>query len=77
MEHMTNDSYVCCECDYVTQKKPEMNEHMKSHPVAKPYKCKHCGREFTRKYHLDRHISQKGCDGLPKDEFQCQVRVLA
>lgn len=66
-------TYSCCECDHVTPDKTDMIEHMKTHPIAKPYKCKHCSREFTRKYHLDRHISQKGCDGFPKDEFQCQV----
>lgn len=73
IEHPKDGIYSCCECDTVTSDREVILEHMKIHPVAKPYKCRYCTRDFTRKYHLDRHISQKGCDGLPKDEFQCKV----
>ena len=32
-----------------------------------------CNKHFSRKYHLDRHVMQTGCDGKPKAAYPCQV----
>lgn len=65
--------YKCVDCGKVFNGRSDLIEHMKIHPVYKPFSCKQCKKEFSRRYHLDRHISQKGCSGTPKQEFICQV----
>lgn len=77
LEHSKNDVYICSECSVQVTNKEKFMEHMKTHPFSKPYSCRYCKREFTRKYHLDRHTAQKGCDGAPKNEFQCQVSQIS
>lgn len=52
--------------------KEELLNHMRIHPV-KTVKCLGCNREFTRKYHLERHIGQTGCMGVPRKAFDCRV----
>lgn len=49
---------------------------MRVHPISKNIKCPDCSREFTRKYHLDRHILQTGCNGAPRRAFACKVGVI-
>lgn len=41
--------------------------------VDKPYECVTCGSRFSRKFHLTRHVKQRGCDGTPRAEFPCEV----
>lgn len=55
--------------------KEELLNHMQVHPI-KTVKCLGCSREFTRKYHLDRHIGQTGCMGVPRKAFDCRVRFI-
>ena len=43
--------------------------------VRKPYECETCGSRFSRKFHLTRHVKQRGCDGRPRAQFPCEVRV--
>lgn len=47
-------------------------EHVKTHSL-KSVKCDDCGKEFSRKYHLDRHIGPAGCMGLLKQVYDCRV----
>lgn len=47
-------------------------EHTKTHSL-KSVKCDDCGKEFSRKYHLDRHIGPTGCMGLLKQVYDCRV----
>lgn len=73
LEHSEEGNYKCVECVGLFNVKSELIEHMQTHPINKLYPCRVCNREFTRKYHLDRHVAQTGCDGTPRNEFQCQV----
>ncbi len=43
--------------------------------MRKPYECETCGSRFSRKFHLTRHVKQRGCDGRPRAQFPCEVRV--
>ncbi|XP_017781421.1 PREDICTED: protein suppressor of hairy wing-like isoform X2 [Nicrophorus vespilloides] len=65
--------YKCCECARTFLSHAAILKHMQSHPLAKPYSCKACNRDFTRKYHLERHVAQTGCDGQPRSLFKCEV----
>lgn len=72
IEHPSGDGYICAECKKPFKVKEDLIDHMKAHPV-KSVKCLGCNREFTRKYHLDRHIIHTGCMGPPKKTFDCRV----
>lgn len=73
IEHAEGDVFQCAECEHSFSQKAELIEHMRTHPLNKPFSCKQCNKDFTRKYHLDRHVAQTGCDGTPRHEFRCQV----
>lgn len=48
--------------------------HVDSHEDGKPFSCTNCGKDFTRRYHLDRHLNYTGCDkARPKAALPCQV----
>ncbi|RZC42188.1 zinc finger protein 2 -like protein [Asbolus verrucosus] len=73
IEHCEGEIYKCVECKKELKQKELLIEHMKVHPLSKCIKCPDCSREFTRKYHLDRHIAQTGCNGAPRKSFMCKV----
>ncbi|CAG9857712.1 unnamed protein product [Phyllotreta striolata] len=73
IEHPTNEGrFVCVECKREFAAKSALVDHMKVHPV-KNVKCLDCNKEFSRKYHLDRHIGQTGCMGQPRKMYDCRV----
>ncbi|CAH0550769.1 unnamed protein product [Brassicogethes aeneus] len=72
VEHPPNNEYVCSECKKKCANVNELVDHMRIHPI-KSIKCTGCDREFTRKYHLDRHLFHTGCMGTEKKAFECRV----
>lgn len=44
-------------------------------PAKEPVQCVTCGKKFTRKYHLERHLVHTSCNpgDIKKDEFGCEV----
>ncbi|KAK5648329.1 hypothetical protein RI129_003221 [Pyrocoelia pectoralis] len=72
-DHSSGDLWPCPECDQIFSSRATLIEHIQSHPLNKLFSCQQCNREFTRKYHLDRHIGQTGCGGTPRNHFECQV----
>lgn len=76
IEHNEKDFYQCVECHHYFNTKDSLIEHMAIHPLTQPYSCKVCNKKFTRRYHLDRHLMQSGCDGVPRNAFKCQVRIV-
>nr|XP_023021936.1 protein suppressor of hairy wing [Leptinotarsa decemlineata] len=72
IEHPEGDEFTCAECKKVFKTKEGLIDHMKVHPI-KTVKCLDCNREFTRKYHLDRHIGQTGCMGYQRKAYDCRV----
>ncbi|KAG8224746.1 Suppressor of Hairy wing [Ladona fulva] len=71
--HMQGETHACPECDARCPDKGSLARHMYTHTGLKPYSCVRCKKEFSRKYHLERHIVQTGCDGNPKPTYPCQV----
>ena len=43
--------------------------------VSKPFECNTCSTRFSRKFHLMRHMRQRGCGGTPVSEFPCTVNI--
>ncbi|XP_072388123.1 uncharacterized protein [Diabrotica undecimpunctata] len=72
IEHPKDGKYPCIECKFDFVTKELLIDHLRFHPI-KSVKCKECNKEFTRKYHLDRHIGQTGCMGQPRKVFECRV----
>lgn len=72
-EHTSGDLWPCPECDKIFPERALLIEHIQIHPLNKLFSCQQCNREFTRKYHLDRHLGQTGCGGTPRNNFECQV----
>ncbi|XP_071450834.1 zinc finger protein 883 isoform X3 [Hetaerina americana] len=71
--HLQGETHACPECDARCPDKGSLARHMYTHTGLKPYSCVRCKKQFSRKYHLERHIVQTGCDGNPKPTYPCQV----
>lgn len=71
--HEEGDTHSCPECGARCPDKGTLARHMYTHTGLKPYTCDRCNRQFSRKYHLERHVVQTGCDGTPKPAHPCQV----
>ncbi|XP_063231421.1 gastrula zinc finger protein XlCGF57.1-like [Bacillus rossius redtenbacheri] len=71
--HFEGDTYECPECGARCPDKGTLARHIYTHTGLKPYSCSRCNRQFSRKYHLERHVIQTGCDGNPKPSHPCQV----
>ncbi|KAL3287899.1 hypothetical protein HHI36_002357 [Cryptolaemus montrouzieri] len=72
LEHPKGNNYKCSECKFLCTSKSDLVEHLQSHSF-KVVKCV-CKKEFTRKYHLDRHLQITGCGGVKTDPmFKCEV----
>lgn len=71
--HLEGDTYSCPECEARCPDKGTLARHMYTHTGLKPYSCTRCNKQFSRKYHLERHIIQTGCDGNPRPSHPCQV----
>lgn len=57
------DAIQCTQCNAVVATKKLLKLHIDSHMAGKQFSCKSCGKDFTRKYHLDRHMKFLNCDG--------------
>ncbi|KAK9871869.1 hypothetical protein WA026_015116 [Henosepilachna vigintioctopunctata] len=72
LEHPQDEIYRCSECKFVCTEKSGFGKHLQSHSF-KLVKCI-CNKEFTRKYHLERHLQISGCGGTKKDPtYSCDV----
>ncbi|KAJ1521147.1 hypothetical protein ONE63_002842 [Megalurothrips usitatus] len=71
--HAEGDTYACPECNARCPDKGTLARHMYTHTGLKPYECERCNIKFSRKYHLDRHVLQSGCDGNARPQYPCQV----
>jgi KRAB domain-containing zinc finger protein len=54
----TDLAYKCDKCKYVTNHKAHFTRHLNSHDRLKPFSCNICGRAFTAKGTLMRHMKQ-------------------
>ncbi|GFY20145.1 hypothetical protein TNCV_2148381 [Trichonephila clavipes] len=48
--------FSCNHCSYATQHKGHFNIHMRVHTGERPFKCYMCGKAFTQKIGLRRHL---------------------
>lgn len=71
LEHPESpDNFKCPECSFNCKLQSEFIVHLKSHNF-KVVKCGVCLREFTRKYHLERHLLAGCPEFKDQPEFQC------
>lgn len=72
--HSASKKYACSMCNAVCVNGAILEAHIESHDTGKPFACQNCGKDFTRKYHLDRHLKYTDCDkSLRKTEIPCHV----
>ncbi|GAB5367810.1 hypothetical protein AAMO2058_001263500 [Amorphochlora amoebiformis] len=57
--------YVCDYCDKVFHKKGNWQAHLRTHTKEKPFACSACGRQFTQKSNMKRHMLK--IHKIPKD----------
>ncbi|GAB0087643.1 Protein suppressor of hairy wing [Sergentomyia squamirostris] len=74
MLHSPITYFACNLCKASCPTQEVLDMHMEAHKTGKPFSCQKCGKEFTRKYHLERHLAHTGCEhGRPKVELPCEV----
>ncbi|GAB6026155.1 hypothetical protein CHUAL_012357 [Chamberlinius hualienensis] len=71
--HLEGEVHKCDECGTRCADKGTLARHMYIHTGLKPYQCEKCKKQFSRKYHLFRHMQQTGCAGEKPPSFPCQV----
>lgn len=72
--HAPSTEFACTVCNAQCVSESIYQLHMESHEEGKPFACDKCGKEFTRKYHLDRHLEYTECDpNRPKQKLPCNV----
>uniref|UniRef100_A0A182JNW7 C2H2-type domain-containing protein n=1 Tax=Anopheles christyi TaxID=43041 RepID=A0A182JNW7_9DIPT len=65
--HSESDAFPCCYCNAKCSSQSVLDEHLKTHDEGKPFACMACGKDFTRRYHLDRHEKHTKCGMVTKD----------
>lgn len=73
--HSASTEFPCKQCNATCPTQEILDLHIDTHAhTTKPFSCKNCSKEFTRKYHLDRHLQYTGCDKKhPKLLLPCDV----
>lgn len=72
--HSANKNFPCGMCNATCPNQNILDVHVESHDTGKPFACQNCGKDFTRKYHLDRHLKYTDCDkSTRKTEIPCHV----
>lgn len=72
--HSASQDFPCEWCNATCSSASVLDVHEMTHKTGKPFSCQRCGKDFTRKYHLDRHLQYTDCDqSQPKQEIPCHV----
>ncbi|XP_058128875.1 protein suppressor of hairy wing-like [Anopheles coustani] len=71
--HAESDDFPCEFCNAKCPSAEILAEHQKIHSEGKPHSCTICGKEFTRRYHLDRHAKHSNCGSDQKFHLPCEV----
>ncbi|XP_062374129.1 zinc finger protein 62 homolog [Sardina pilchardus] len=69
-ESESADPRWCPVCGVTLARASDMERHMRSHSVEKPYECTHCSKMYRYPYNLKKHVDlcHKGL-GLPENEL--------
>ncbi|XP_027632587.1 zinc finger X-chromosomal protein-like isoform X2 [Tupaia chinensis] len=75
-EHLTKKKYHCTDCDYTTNKKISLHNHLESHKLTskaeKAIECDECGKHFSHAGALFTHKmvhKEKGANKMHKCKF--------
>ncbi|XP_058813308.1 protein suppressor of hairy wing [Topomyia yanbarensis] len=71
--HAEHENFACPQCNAMCASRKVLEDHLMTHSEGKPFSCLKCGKDFTRKYHLDRHLNHSSCGEIPKQTLPCEV----
>ncbi|XP_055851274.1 protein suppressor of hairy wing [Episyrphus balteatus] len=72
--HSENDDFPCQICNGRIRTAALLELHIDQHMTrGKPFACRKCGKDFTRAYHLKRHMKYSACGGKAADTMACKV----
>ncbi|XP_073818181.1 suppressor of Hairy wing [Musca autumnalis] len=72
--HSEFDDYPCSICNAKLRSANLLKLHEEQHSNrGKPFACKTCGKDFTRSYHLSRHMKFSACASNETDTIHCKV----
>ncbi|KAJ3105847.1 hypothetical protein HDU97_007491 [Phlyctochytrium planicorne] len=54
-------------CDRVLYRKQDRDRHLSTHSTFKEFQCEHCGRRFTRRDGMTRHLAKDRCPALMRE----------
>ncbi|OWJ99482.1 ZFX, partial [Cervus elaphus hippelaphus] len=82
-EHLTKKKYRCTDCDYTTNKKISLHNHLESHKLTskaeKAIECDECGKHFSHAGALFTHKmvhKEKGANKMHKYTKEVQQHAL-
>ncbi|PWN31445.1 uncharacterized protein FA14DRAFT_106239, partial [Meira miltonrushii] len=53
--------FACSQCPARFARNHDLKRHQRGHLSVRPYPCTWCGKSFSRKDALKRHVLVKGC----------------
>ncbi|XP_063835470.1 uncharacterized protein LOC135084633 isoform X1 [Ostrinia nubilalis] len=75
-EQVIDSKFECPKCWQILPNLESLLNHEKQHPKSMWYSCRHCGKSFTSRNHLKKHVRTthemaKPALPLPKTDFKC------
>ena len=70
VDRSVKKKWACTECDYSCDWRNDYKRHLVTHSKVKAHKCDTCGKCFTRKGNLTRHIKSVH---TKESQYECEV----
>ncbi|XP_028033918.1 gastrula zinc finger protein XlCGF57.1-like isoform X1 [Bombyx mandarina] len=67
------NSVACTKCKIWCPNETVLKEHIETIHKRASYVCPECNKEFVRRSHVTRHMTQSGCNGHQLNLYPCEI----